>query len=572
MDRLRRVDAAMVLLGGFALGGLVFEYGFGAGPDSAATLHAGEKAVAAVFCMLQALKLFLVQRPLSYLRRRWFDFALTFVLAFQLAAAAGLELTPEHAYLDSHGAPAPLAAASVLMVQAYFLIVALLRSSWLQGALLRLRLHPAQTLLASFAALIAAGTAALCLPKAVAPGRELSVLDALFTATSAACVTGLTVVDTGTHFSTLGQCVILALIQAGGLGILTLTALAAVVGGRGVLGTEAREMGRLLEVRTVPEIRRALVKLLAVTLLAETVGAALLFGAFAERARDPFVGAFYAIFHSVSAFCNAGFSLFPDSLASFRGNGAVMAVFCLLILAGSLGVGALVQVPRAAAGRWSLLPRHVRVVLSANLIIIPLGAVAFFLMERGGTLRGLSGGEAFWTSVFVPITTRTCGFDVGGLAGLGLPSVALMLALMFVGGAPASTAGGIKVTALSVLGARLRGLLSRRPPELAGLPLDEAEQGKAAWVALGMGGVVLFSAAALMVLEGRTSAGLLFEAVSAAGTVGLTLGETPVLSAGSKLVLVLTMLAGRVGPACLVLVWLLRHPKDAPGPDPVGIG
>ncbi|MBI4422909.1 MAG: hypothetical protein HY554_04245 [Elusimicrobia bacterium] len=572
---LRWVNAAMALAAVAALGVLIAEYGFDLGPGVVESLHAAEAAAAYLFCALQLSKLFLVARPLQLLRRSGFEFALLFLLGFQLLAAAGLEGAPEHAYLSRHGNPAPLAAATVLFVQGYVLAVAGLRSTWLQDALFRLRLHPAQTLLASFVVLIAGGTALLCLPNASAEGRSIGLLDALFTAASAACVTGLSTVDIGSRFSTLGQCVILALIQIGGLGILTLTAAAALVGGRG-LGSQAREVGRLLEVETVPQIRRLLMKVLGLTFGIEALGAALLYAPMVSRLDDPFVGGFYAIFHSVSAFCNAGFGLFPDSLAPFRGHSAAMATFSALIVAGGLGAPVLERLPRAVLsalrGRWREIPRHARVVLGASLLLTLGGGACFWLLERGGRLAGSTPEEAFWGSLFLSITARTAGFDVGRTAALGGPSVALLVALMFVGGSPASTAGGVKTTSLAVAWAWLRSRLSGRAPRLAGRPLQAGEEGRVRWVLAGMGGLALGSLLLLALFEGRADGGLLFEAVSALGTVGLSLDVTPTLSAGGKLVIILTMLFGRVGPACLVLTWALRHPDVKTGADPISVG
>lgn len=572
----RWLDAAMGAAAATALGCLVAEYGFHHEPARLEALHAAETGAAVVFCALQFLKLFFVPRPIRFLWRRRFDFMLLFILGFQFLAAAWMMDAPEAIYLSRHGTPAPLAAATVLLIQIYFLATAGLHSALLQRLLLRLRLHPAQTTLVSFLALIAAGTALLCLPKSSAPGRATSLLDAAFTATSAACVTGLGVVDTGTHFSLLGQCVILGLIQVGGLGILTFTAFAALLSGRGLPGGEAHEISRLLEVDTLPEIRRALAAVFGLTLLIEALGAACLYPAMTGRVGDGFVAAYYAVFHAVSAFCNAGFALFPDSVHSFKSDSLAMASLCGLILAGSLGTGVLQALPRSAwltaRLRWAEIPRHARVVLAVNALLLTGGTAAFWALERNASMAGWDTEAALWGSIFPAVTARTCGYEIGTTAALGGPALALMFALMIVGGSPGSTAGGIKTTALAINWAALVGRLRGRPPVLAGKPLQAVETGRAAWVAAGMFAVLGVGTLLIQAVEGGADIRLAFEAVSAVGTVGLSMGVTPELSSAGKSVIILLMILGRVGPACLVLTWALRHPAIRPGRDSVLVG
>lgn len=575
---LRRLELAMLAIGGAALAGLVAEYGFGVTAGTAVRLHAGELAGVYLFCFLQALKLAFVPKPGRYLRLHWFEFALVFIILFQLAALAGLERTPEYRYLSQHGSPAPLAAAGLVIVQVYFLMVGLLRSTMLQTLLLRLRLQPAATMAVSFAALILLGTLALKLPRSVAQGRELTWLDALFTATSAACVTGLTVVDTGSHFSALGQCLILVGIQLGGLGIFTFTAFIAVFSGRGLAGGEVRDIGILLEARSLKDIRRMLTRIVLLTFGIEAFGALLLFDAMRPALPDPFLRAFYAIFHSVSAFCNAGFSLYADSIARFRAGTYAMLTFMGLILAGSVGYPVLIELPRALRGlllgRWQGLSRHVRIVLAANAALIAAGAPLFYLAESRGLLRGLGHEEAWLSAVFIPITARTCGFQTMDLAALSLPAWALLLGLMLIGGSPNSAAGGFKTTVLALSWARLRAAARGGEVALAGRPVDPAVLEKGRWVLRGVSGTAFVLA--LLLLASSAGPGgflaLVFEAVSATGTVGLSMGATAGLSSFGKLAIIAGMFLGRVLPACLVLSWVTRHPEAQPPRDAILVG
>ena len=573
---LRALDAGMLAIGAAATAALLAEYGFGVTGEAARLLHVGEFLGAYLFCFLQVAKLALAPSASRYLRRNWFEFSLIAVITFQLFAAKGLETAPEYVYLSRHGSPAPLAAASLMLAQLYFLAVGAVQSTFLQRCLMRLHLRPAGTMALSFAATIAVVTLGLLLPTASAPGRAVSWVDALFTATSAVCVTGLTVVDTGTAFSALGQCVVLAGIQIGGLGILTLTAFAAVFSGEGLLGREARDIGFLMEARNVKDLRRVVINVVVLTFVVEAAGAALLYRPMGWYVADPFLRAFYAIFHSISAFCNAGFGLFPDNLGRFRSSTLAMAAFMLLITGGSLGFAVLRDLPRTIgrlfSGRWRAVPRHTRVVLTMYAALVVLGALAFYLLERDGLMRGMSAEENLLNSIFIPVTARTCGFQTFDLGALRAVSAWLIIALMWVGGAPGSTAGGFKVTVLAVLLAQLRAKLTGRPCSLDGRPLDRALLEKSRLVFGGITAALAVAAAVLMMLAGGAVVPLVFEAASAVGTVGLSMGITAGLTAPAKLLLVAAMFAGRVLPACLVLRWLARNPDVQLGEDPVGVG
>lgn len=575
---LRRIETAMLAIGGAAVAALVAEYGFGVPAGTVTRLHAAELAAVYVFCALQALKLVFVSRPGRYLRLHWFEFALVFVILFQLAALAGLERTPEYRYLSEHGSPAPLAAAGLVLAQVYFLLVGLLRSTFLQTWILRLKLNPALTVALSFAALILLGTLALKLPRSVAAGRELSWLDALFTATSAACVTGLTVVDTGSHFSALGQCLILIGFQIGGLGILTFTAFIALFSGRGLAGGEVRDIGLLLEARSLKDIRRTLTRIIWLTLGIEAAGALLLFDAMRPALADPFLRAFYALFHSVSAFCNAGFGLYADSVARFRAGSYAMLTFMGLILAGSLGYPVLLELPRSLrgllTGRWRSLSRHVRIVLAVNAVLVLAGGPLFYLLERDGLLRGLGAEEAWLSAMFIPVTARTCGFQTMDLAPLSVPAWALLLGLMAVGGSPNSAAGGFKTTVLAVGWARLRAVALGGEARLEGKPVDPGVLEKARWILRGVLGTALVLALLLWAFSPSPGGflSLAFEAVSATGTVGLSMGATGGLSSFGKLAVIAGMFLGRVLPACLALSWVARHPEAEPPQDAILVG
>jgi trk system potassium uptake protein TrkH len=443
------------------------------------------------------------------------------------------------------------------------------------------RLRPVQLLVLSFGTVILAGTLLLWLPAA---SREspLRFVDALFTATSATCVTGLTVVDTGSHFTLFGQFVILTLIQIGGLGIMTLgTFFILSLGGR--LGLRGRDaVSRTLTGDYRADLRRILRNVFYLTAAVEAAGAFLLTGRLLDRLDLP-QAVYHGLFHSISAFCNAGFSLNADSFIGGQRDWGINLVLMALIVTGGLGFVVLIDVAglfrRPEAGsredyylsRRHQLSLHSRLTLLFTAGLILTGAAVFLLLEWRGTLVDLSLGDKVIASFFQSVTARTAGFNTVPIALTSNATLFLLILLMFVGGAPGSCAGGIKVTTLGVLVTmavnRIRGnaevsLFRRRIPERT---VSEA-MGIAT---LGMTVVILFTFL-LVAIEGGSASStttqgafirLAFESVSAFGTVGLSTGVTPELSTVGRLLITLLMFVGRLGPLTMALAVAARVRK-----------
>jgi trk system potassium uptake protein len=427
----------------------------------------------------------------------------------------------------------------------------------------------------TFLSLIAAGTGLLRLPVA-STGQPLSFVDALFTATSAVCVTGLIVVDTPHDLSLFGQVVVLTLIQLGGLGYMVITTVVAVAIGRQLTIQERLTLQEALNVDSLEGLARFGLTVLKVTLAFEFVGALLLTARFAGEfglAR----GAYYAVFHAVSAFNNAGFSLFSDSLIGYRSDWFVNAVVMTLVISGGLGFVVLTEVGRHR--RRERLTIHTRLVLSVTAILIVAATTAVFLIERQNprTLAGLPLADALLSSLFQAVTPRTAGFNTLDTGALMPGSLFLLMLLMFVGAAPGGTAGGIKITTfsvtLAVLWAMVRGaaeptVLRRRiAPALVARVLSIS---LIAFLALNV------TAGILLLVEGRALLPTLFEATSAFGTVGLSMGEgnAPVSLAGhfstaGKLLIVVMMFSGRLGPLTLAVA-IVRGARPARVRYPVG--
>ncbi|MFP4308953.1 MAG: TrkH family potassium uptake protein [Desulfococcaceae bacterium] len=443
---------------------------------------------------------------------------------------------------------------------------------------------PARASVLGFAVLILIGTGLLMLP-AASTGASLHAVDALFTATSAACVTGLVVLDTGSDFTVLGQAVILLLIQTGGLGIMTISILFLMVaGGRpGLMERALIHQSFSYQTRLSPvEILRNVVLL---TLGFETAGALLLWPVFLGD--FPPGEAFYqAGFHAVSAFCNAGFSLFSDSLSGYRGHPLMNLVVCGLIVSGGLGFLVLLEGGRALRRkrrRWERLSLHAKMALATTGLLLAGSVLLVLALEWNHTLAGLSWPDKLMAAVFQAATPRTAGFNTVDIGRLANETLFLFVLLMFVGGSPGSCAGGIKTTTLACLGflglSRLRG---HQRPRLFRRTLPEGAVWRSLQVGLTSGLVV---AAGLMLLlitergdlpvaESRAQfPELLFEVVSAFGTVGLSTGATPHLSVSGKLVITALMFIGRLGPLVLGMA-ISRHaaPRAAYAEENVMIG
>jgi trk system potassium uptake protein TrkH len=442
--------------------------------------------------------------------------------------------------------------------------------------LAHLRVRPGRLVLGLFAGLILGGAALLLLPRATVPGVDLSWVDALFTATSAVCVTGLVVRDTGADFSLLGQGIILALIQLGGLGIMSVTAFWALVGGRGLGVRERAVLADLLHAQVAGQVVQLLRGIILLTFAVEAVGALLLWPMLGRLGVPDPLG--HAVFHSISAFCNAGFSTFDDSLIRFSGAPEVQAVIMLLIILGGLGFSTLLASPlwlwSRLRGRRRRLPLSARLIWSVSGLLWLAGFIFACALEWNGALSSLAPGERIWAAAFHSVTTRTAGFSTIDVAALAPPTLLLTMILMFIGGAPGSTAGGIKVTTLAVMAGAVAGIFRGvERVQLGRRRVDPGNVREALGVVFLGGLAVLAGMLLLLVVEDRPFLPLAFEAVSALGTVGLSTGITPHLGDAARLILVGLMFLGRLGPLTLVLAAGGRRPHSYDYPTehvPVG--
>lgn len=431
------------------------------------------------------------------------------------------------------------------------------------------QLTPSRILILGFAAIILLGGFLLSLPIASKNGQSLGLLDALFTSTSAVCVTGLVVVDTGTHFTQFGQFVIIALIQIGGLGIMTMSTLIALILGKRIGLKERILIQESFNQFNLSGLVRLIINVIIVTLVFEFLGGLILSLRF--WADFPMDRAFaFGFFHSVSAFCNAGFDLFGQvygpysSITHYVNDWTVTLTIGGLIIFGGLGFPVIIELIKYPKNKR--LSLHTKVVILITGLLILVGAILLFIFEinNRNTIGGLKISGKFLGALFQSITPRTAGYNSLDISKMKVASWLIIIILMFFGASPSSTGGGIKTTTFGVLLATViataRGkhdveMFERRfPQELINKSITIM------FIALTW---VFLVTLVMSVVEPQSLIRLLFEVMSAFGTVGLSTGITPTLSDISKISLIITMFIGRVGP--LTVMVALTNTERKPG-------
>jgi len=518
--------------------------------------------------------------------------ALRDLFKFEVALMCGCAvLTAARVYLWYRQlvATAPDAAGQREAVRLYDLVflalamggeVVLWRARLLAKLVRRLGARPPMLLATSFASMILISTLLLCMPWAVNDVKDVSLLDALFTSTSAVCVTGLVVNDVGTTYSSFGQLVILLAIQFGGIGIMSLGAMAVTLRRDSSLAAQAG-YASMFEATSLSELRGLVRTIVTSTLAIEAVGALGLWLTFDGDPRlEGRSAAWCAAFHSVSAFCNAGFALFPGNFAPFTSRLAPQLVLMSLIVVGGLGFpvyralyqrlrNALVARLRGRQHEPQRFEISARVVLVTTAILIVAGTFAFAVIEWRVAFDGYGFVDRLTAALFASVTTRTAGFNTIDIAALSTPALLVAMVLMFIGGSPSSTAGGVKTTTAAVLYAMFVGETRRHEPRLFDRVLGAETLRRAVAVLFSVAMVHILVVFLLSITERHGFLQLAFEATSALGTVGLSTGITESLSAAGRVVIIAAMFVGRIGPMTVALAIgghgtreRFRHPSD----------
>lgn len=422
-----------------------------------------------------------------------------------------------------------------------------------------LKMHPAALILASFLSVILVGTVLLKLPVATTAGG-ISTVDALFTATSAVCVTGLVVVDTADAFTLFGELVILSLIQIGGLGLMTISVALFKWLGRSVSIRHRLVMQDVFTHTPREDITSLVQSVVLFTFAVEIVGIVLLTVFWMEDFR--FAEALYhGLFHSISAFCNAGFALFPDSMTRYGSSLFLNFTICGLIIIGGIGFPVLYDIQARISGRKGVRGRlalQTKVVFWTTLALITGGALMFFFLESHGSLPESSLADRIMAAVFQSVTCRTAGFNTVDIGALQDATLSFMLFLMFFGASPGSCGGGVKTTTLALLVA-FTVCRIRKSPRVNMFRKSVPNETVTRSVSLVLVSLSIIGLAVFLLLAGDavgehavntphgTFLSYMFEVVSAFGTVGLSMGITPSLTTWGKIVIIFMMFIGRVG-------------------------
>ncbi len=408
--------------------------------------------------------------------------------------------------------------------------------------------HPARVLISSFLGLCLFGTLLLQLPWASAKGT-IALVDAAFTSVSAVCVTGLIVLDTPNDFTLLGQCFILILIQLGGFGIMTISTVALHVMGKRLSLRQERLLTTLTET-SHSDLIGSLLTIVRFTLLTEFVGAALLTGCFLSTGDALSLAIWRGVFTSISAFCNAGFALQSNNLIPYQTSPMVLHTVAALIILGGLAPATCLILPAWIRGR--VIPLAPRIALVTTTALLLVGTGCFLVFEWNSAMGGLSFADKVHNAWFQSATLRTAGFNSVDISGVLEPTFLVMLCLMFIGGSPGGTAGGVKTTTIGILAMTFWACITGHNEVIAQNRRIPQSTINRAITVVGSGVFVWFFAVlALQVTQQLPARDLAFEVTSALGTVGLSLGATPYLDGIGKIIIMLTMFIGRIGPMTL---------------------
>jgi len=552
----RNIERTLIAINALAAAAVtatyVLLYGFKEPLLSVSLLHTIQVGALLVFLGEKVIRFFNALSRADFVKANWFEIPLLIVLCLVAVKTAG------HSKM--------LAVGVYLVVQ---VVVKVCRSCVDLAASGR---NPAKALIASFIVLIIVGAGLLMLPRSC-NCDDMSFVDAMFTATSATCVTGLIIRDTGQDYSFMGQVVILGLIQLGGLGIVIFGAVIALLLGQALSFRESVAMQDLLNEQTLGRIGTMIGFIFVATIVIEAAGAISMFKMYSTSGliQQTHQQWFYSIFHSISAFCNAGFSLFNNSFVDYSSHWTTYGVIAPLIILGGLGFGVLYnifdvvwdRIKRFLRNSFSFGPAGIfkltapkrfrlqtKIVLATSLVLIISGAAAIMLFEHNSTNQGIG------AALFQSITARTAGFNTIDISSMSAAGKFVLMVLMFIGGSPGSTAGGIKTVTLTiVIMVAYATLRKRRQVELFKRSVREVIVGRAITVTLLFAAVFLIASLSLSITEKENAfamGDLMFETTSALGTVGLSTGITSSLTTAGKWIIIITMLIGRLGPLTLL--------------------
>jgi len=557
------MPAARILVSLAAMGSIVYYYGFPQTSDTALVALGIIRFSFYFYIFKYLLYLLLAQHTKQYIRENRMESIIIFGLIFfgliYLIFGHQIMRSFSETYYLSYVLPYLL-----LFVQIYFLVIVTIEIGQASPLIAKLELGPAALLILSFLILIMAGTGLLMMPQMTVK-HHIHLVDALFTSASASCVTGLIVVDTATYFTFKGQMIIMFLIQLGGINIISFATFFTTFYLRSTGVRYQSLIKDFLSTDKFSDTRSILRQVVFLSAFMEVIGSVLIYFLWGNHyhfgsSRDKI---FSSVFHAISSFNNAGFSLFTDNLyeQGVRYAYGLQMVIAILVITGGLGFIALQDMQkRFSLRRKKNVPHHAlqintRLVLWVSGMLLVIGTIMFYLFERNTLLKGQSFGHAVITSFFQSVTARTAGFNTVDFGQIGLPMLTIFMFLMYVGASPGSTGGGIKTTTFAVLiKSAFDTLRGKKNVEFFRRTISFDNINKAYSLVLFSIMLIFFSTFLLSIFEpGIDFVRLLFEEISAFATVGLSTGITAGLSVTGKIIIIVSMLVGRVGPLTLAL-------------------
>ncbi|HOW30930.1 MAG TPA: potassium transporter TrkG [Bacteroidales bacterium] len=556
-----------VLVALVALSSIIYYYGF---PKTAHSYQLNYWIMEGSFIFYFVkfiVKIFYDFHPVDFIKNNLFE---ALIMLSLLLDGIGMLLFGEHIvilFFNLAGLP-KLSEYFIVFVQLYFFVFVALEVGKAGEHLSLLKMGPSAMLALSFIILILGGSGLLYLPEMTYQG--IRYIDALFTSTSACCVTGLTAVDTAKCFTVKGQMIIMLLIQLGGINIISFAAFFATFSSSSAGLRYQSLIKELASTNQLSDTRSMLRRIILYSLSIELIGTILIFyswpaevnlGGFSEKL-------FFSLFHSVSAYNNAGFALFTDNLydVGIRHSYNLQLIIASLIFLGGIGIivledmFSLTRIRERSQLKWKKLTVHSKVALRSSVALIIAGAIVFYFVERNNTIKDYGYYGAIVSSIFQSVTCRTAGFNSVDFSHLGQPVLMFMIFLMFVGASPASTGGGIKTTTFATIVASAYATIrNKKNVEMLRHTVSFELIDKAYSIALFSVSLIFISTFFLSITDGNHPfLKLIFEEVSAFGTVGLSTGITPLLSDAGKTILILTMYVGRIGTLTLALALMRK--------------
>lgn len=523
-----------------------------------------------IFIVNEIIKLLISSDYKKHIRERWFEFIIISLLLFQLLFPATSQEFFE--LILPNISPAKITLIYIAILEVLMLFLLFLKFVRVTHKISKFNIHSSALLALSFLIIILVGSGMLYLPRAYHEGADYSYIDALFTSTSAVCVTGLTVVDTELHYTPLGQFFILILIQVGGLGIMTLTTFFAIFLTGGVSLKTRSIVKDLISDESIGEIQILLKKILIYTFSIEAIGVVFLYSSTVKNifVYEP-ITFYHAIFHSISAFCNAGFSVYSQNLMidTIKDNYVYTGTIMSLIVLGGLGFivhsNLFEYFEKKRINKAFRLKIHTKIVVYSTALLIFSGMFLIYLFESYKLFPDSSFGYKLYQSLFWSISARTAGFNIMPTDAMSQASTLVIILLMWIGASPGSTGGGVKTTTLAiVLLALYNYILGRERTEIFKREISQESIRQAFFVILASLLVLGFATTLLVWMEPNKSAlDLIFEVTSAHSTVGLSRNITFYIGDGAKILLTIVMFIGRVG----VLAFFLSFHKPIREPE-----